>query len=480
LTVPGQFAVPGGRGAGSPAEASAAELRTSSIVLGMLFTVYFFSSVDRSIFGILAQPIKEELLLADWQLGFLTGFAFSAVHLAFGFPMARLADQGNRVTILSVCIAFWSVMTALSGMCVNFIQLSLARMGVGVGEAACLPASHSLISDYFPPHRRTKSLAIFGLGYPMGALFGTMIGGIVLDHWGWRAAFYVVGLPGILIALLTWRIVREPQRGRFDAGAADDPGFADPKSFREVSLMLWRSPVLRQMLIALTLTAVFTSPTSTFLGPYLVRRFPISYTELGFIVATTMMLGASISTYAGGIIAQRLGRRDERWLMWFPAITLAAGMPLYVTALAQSEWIWLAVWMFFGALVNATFLAPSYTVLHNSIPPGGRAKAVVIATVFMGFVGHSLGPLIAGVANDMIAAILFGDFAPQGFLAACPGGQAPRGASAALDAACRGAMVDATQIVLIATMAVTVWPAWHFFLAGRHMRARGTEVQAGA
>jgi len=468
---PGSIA---GRPAAAPSGQSAADLRTSWVALIILFTVYFFSSVDRSIFGILAEPIKQELLLADWQLGFLTGFAFSAVHLAFGFPMARLADQGNRVTILSICVAFWSVMTALCGISANFIQLCLYRMGVGVGEASCLPASHSLISDYFPPGGRTRALAVYGLGYPVGGFLGTIVGGIVLDHWGWRAAFYVVGLPGILVALLAWRFVREPQRGRFDAGSAETPDFAEPKSFREVALALWQSPVLRQMIFALTILSVFTSPTGTFLGPFLARKFPLSYTQLGFIVAMTMMLGASLSTIFGGIIAQRLGRRDERWLMWFPAITVAAGMPPYVIALAQSNWLGLSVWLFFGALANATFLAPSYTVMYNRIAPGGRAKAAVIVGICMGMIGQSFGPLLAGLANDIVASMLFGNSAPQGFMAACPGGQAVKGASALLDAACRKAVVDATQIVLIATMAMTVWPAWHFYLAGRHMKRRGT------
>src|SRR5690606_33056146 len=113
-----------------------------------------------------------------------------------------------------------------------------------------------------------------------------------------------------------------------------------------------------------------------------------------------------------------------RWFMWFPGITLALGAPLYVTALAQAEWPYLVAWMFFGALVNATFLAPCYTVLHNTIPPGGRAKAVVILGLFMGLVGQSMGPLLAGIANDVIAGFLFGDFVPEGFIAACPGGQA--------------------------------------------------------
>jgi|GEM_PF-47634 len=462
---PADAAVPAGA---TPADS----LRTSWIVLAVLFSVYFFSSVDRSIFGILAQPIKEELLLADWELGFLTGFAFSAVHLAFGFPMARLADKGNRVSILSICVAFWSIMTALCGVATSFVTLTLARMGVGVGEASCLPASHSLISDYFPRSNRTKALAIYGLGYPIGAFVGSIVGGIVLDHWGWRAAFYVVGLPGIFVALLTWRVVKEPPRGCFDTAAAADPAFADPKSFHVAALILWRSPVLRQMILALTILAIFTSPTATFLGPYLARKFPISYTELGFIVGMSMMLGASISTIAGGIIAQRLARRDERWLMWFPAITVMAGAPLYVISLLQSDATWLAIWMFFGALANATFLAPSYTVLYNIVPPGGRAKAAVMLGVCMGLIGHSFGPLVAGAANDVVAAILFGNADPAGFMATCPGGHAAKGAVAALDAACRRSVVDATQIVLVASMALSVWPGWHFYLAGRRMARR--------
>ena len=453
------------------------EIPLAWLALTVLFTVYFFSSVDRALFGILAQPVKEELLLADWQLGFLTGFAFSLLQLTFGLFIARLADQRNRVTILSVCITLWSVMTALCGVAMNFIQLCLFRMGVGIGEAACLPASHSLISDYFPPGSRTKALAIYGLGYPLGGLAGTIAAGVVLDHWGWRNTFYVVGFPGVFVALLTWRLVKEPIRGRFDTDTAAatsattaDPQFAQPKSYSEVSRLLWRSPAVRHMIIALVSMSFATAPTATFLGPFLVRKFPISYTQLGFIIGTTMMLGASISTIVGGIIAQRLARWDQRWLMWLPAITVAAGMPLYVTALAQPTWLGLAIWMFFGALTNATYLAPSYTVLYNAVPPGGRAKAAVIVQILMGVIGFSAGPLLAGAANDVIASKLFGNPLGQSFTLECPGGQAAKGAAAALTAACHTAVADSTQIVLIATMVMTIWPAWHFFLSGRHLK----------
>lgn len=158
--------------------------------------------------------------------------------------------------------------------------------------------------------------------------------------------------------------------------------------------------------------------------------------------------------------------------MWFPGITLALGAPFYVIALAQSEWQYLVGWMFFGALINATFLAPCYTVLHNTIPPGGRAKAMVILGLFMGLIGHSVGPLVAGAANDILAGRLFAGFDPRGFLAACPGGQAAEGAAEALDIACKHALRDATQWVMMATMVLTVWPSIHFYLAGRNMAQR--------
>ncbi|MBT2185400.1 spinster family MFS transporter [Sphingobium nicotianae] len=440
-------------------------MRTSKIALFVLFVVYFFSSIDRSIVGILAQPVKEELLLSDTELGFLTGFAFSAVYMLFGLPMARIADQGRRVNILALCVAFWSIMTALCGMSLNFMQLCLARMGVGVGEAGCLPTSHSLISDYFPPSHRTKALAIYGLGYPAGALAGSIIGGFVLDHWGWRTAFYVVGLPGLLVALATWWVVKEPQRGQSDSSDDPDSSLTEPRSFRDVAAMLCGSQVLRHMLFAMTVLAIFTSPTATFLGAFLVRKFHISYTEVGMIFGISMMLAASFSTLFGGILAQRLARRDQRWLLWFPAISVSIAMPFYVTALLQDSPYHLGYWLFFGALCNATYLAPCYTVLYSIIPPGGRAKAAVIVSILIGLVGQSFGPLLAGIASDMIAADRFG----HGFAAACPGGMAPKGAAAVLDAACRGAVVDATQIVLIVTMIITVWPAFHFYLAARKM-----------
>jgi MFS family permease len=233
---------------------------------------------------------------------------------------------------------------------------------------------------------------------------------------------------------------------------------------------MWRSPSLRQMTFALTMITFFCSPMAGFFGPYLVRKFSLSYTQMGLIIAMTMMLGASISTFVGGgIIAQWLGKRDQRWLLWLPAAATAAGAPFYVASFLQATWLGLSILIFIGAVLNATYLAPCYTVLHSAIPPGGRGKAVVIIQALMGVVGASLGPYLAGVAIDMTSTHLFGDFVAQGFAASCPGGQGAPGAAAALDAKCRSSVADATQIVLATTMVLSIWPCWHFYLGGRAM-----------
>jgi MFS family permease len=463
-----------------PAALPQDNLRQSWGVLAILSSVYFFGAIDRSILGLMIQPIKAELLLADWQLGFLTGFAFSLIFLVFGLIMARLADSGNRVTLLTICIVIWSIMTALSGIAVNFLQLCLFRMGVGVGEAGCLPASHSLIGDYFPASHRTKALAVYALGFPFGSLFGSIIAGILLDHWGWRTAFFVVGLPGLVVALMTWRGVREPVRGRFDADHGSGRTKGEALRYRDVLAIMWRSPVLRQMILALVIVGFFASPTTIFLPAYLVRKFALSYTQVGFIVAGTMMAGSSISTIAGSWFAQWLARRrGERWLLWIPAITVPLGAVPYVIGLAQSEWLPFAIWAFFGALINATYLAPCYTVLYSFIPAGGRAKAAVVMSLFMNLIGLSLGPFLAGLANDGLAAWLFetGTKSGEGFMALCPGGEAAAGASAALKLACHASMVNATQAVLIVTMALTVWPGIHFYLAGRALKRQPSRLE---
>lgn len=455
---------------GEPDRSSTTKFTAPWLVIVMLFFVYLFNSIDRYIITVIAQPIKEELQLADWQLGLMTGFAFSFLYIMVGFPMARLADRKNRVNILSICVVAWSAMTALCGLSANFIQLCLYRMGVGIGEAGCLPTSHSIISDYFPPERRARALAMFGLGLPLGGLVGMLVGGYTMDLWGWRAAFFVVGIPGIIVALLTWLIVKEPIRGRFDKGVGGSRAHLEPGMLRDVAATLWKSPVSRHVIIALALSSFFGSASTVFLGPFLARKFELSYTEIGAIISFSFLLGSAISTLLGGLFADWAGRRDQRWYLWMPAIGVAISAPLYVAAYADSTWMGLAIYLFFASVVSTTYLAPCYAVLHNEATPGTRATTTVIAQFSITLIGQSLGPLLCGIAVDAISAGLFHDVTGASFLSSCPGGRAPADAAAGLDLICRSALVEGTQIVMISFLALKIWPAYHFFIAARHMK----------
>ncbi|MGI9592688.1 MAG: MFS transporter, partial [Myxococcota bacterium] len=198
----------------SPAPASA-EISDSyrRYALGLLLVVYVFNFIDRQILAILAEPIAKELDLSDTALGFLGGVAFAVFYTFAGIPIARWADRGTRRSIIALGLLVWSGMTAVTGLSRSFAHLALARVGVGLGEAACSPPAHSLLSDYFPPERRGTAFSIYSLGIPIGGAIGTFAGGWIVEFFDWRTAFFAVGLPGVVLALVVRLTLREPPRG---------------------------------------------------------------------------------------------------------------------------------------------------------------------------------------------------------------------------------------------------------------------------
>jgi len=295
-----------------------------------------------------------------------------------------------------------------------------------------------------------------------------IIGGFATDTWGWRAAFFIVGVPGAIVALITWIVLKEPVRGRYDK--ARPAGGSETKAdLRGVAVELWRSPVARNVIVALTLASFFGSASSGFMGAYLARRFDLGYTEIGAIIAATFMFGAAISTLGGGLLADWAGRRNQRWYLLIPAIGVALSVPLLIAAYASTTWESLAVFLFLASVAGAAFYAPSYAVLHNAMGPNARAKTTVIAQFSITLIGYSAGPLLAGLSMDLTAAHLFGDRGFSDFPTSCPGGLAPDGASPQLASACRSALFGSTQIVIICFAAMKLWPVYHFFAAARHL-----------
>jgi len=444
------------------------------LVLALLLLVHLSSSMDRFIVSIAGQEIKEDFALADWQLGLLTGFAFSVLYVVCGFPLARLADRSNRVTIISACLVVWSGMTALCGAAGSFVQLLACRMGVGIGEAGCLPPSHSLITDYFPGNRRTTAIACFGLGLPLGALVGMIAGGAMIDRVGWRTTFFIIGVPGLLLALAVRLFIIEPRavRDARPAASADTPA-ESRESFKQVATGLFSNPVARHVLIGMMLATLFTSPSLTFLAPYIVRSFGLSYGQVGVVIGGAQMGGMAVATIGAGLLADRLGRRDSRWYFWVPAGSMLLGGPLLMFAFGQPDWQTLMLWMFFASVVSAAYLAPSYAVLYAAVRPHWRATTAAIAGAMMSMGGSSIGPIVCGAMIDWLTPVLF-ERAQQGsFALICTGGSGSTGAIDLAIPACRAAIADASQFSLIALSLFCLWPGFHFIHAARLWRRRG-------
>ncbi|RRJ83995.1 spinster family MFS transporter [Aestuariirhabdus litorea] len=373
-------------------------------VLILLTFVYALNFIDRQILVILQESIKQDMDLSDSQLGLLTGFAFAIFYVSVGIPIARWADVGNRRNIVSIALALWSGMTALSGLTQNYLQLLLARIGVGVGEAGGSPPAHSIISDYYPPAQRGRALSFYSMGVYVGILLGFLVGGWINQHYGWRIAFFAVGLPGILVALLVRFSVREPHRG-----ASDGLTQQDPVSLSVTLGTLWKLRSFRYFSLAAGLTAFTSYGAGNFLPSFLIRSHGLSVMEVGVSLSLIVGVGGAIGTYLGGFIADRLGQQEPRWYLWVSAIMCLLGVPLTIVACFAGNSSLVLGLLFFSTLFGACYLGPTIAITHSLVSPGMRAIASAVLFFILNLVGLGLGPLAVGVISDLLAPSLGSD-----------------------------------------------------------------------
>jgi predicted MFS family arabinose efflux permease len=284
--------------------------------LSVLLVVYTFNFIDRQILSILMESIKLDLGLSDQALGFLAGFAFASFYAVMGIPIALWADRGNRRNLISLALAIWSVMTAMSGLAQNFTHLALARIGVGIGEAGCSPPAHSMISDYYPQKERATALGIYALGIPFGIMFGMFIGGWINEAFGWRRAFFVVGLPGLILALVVRFTLHEPTRGMSD-NRADD---ASPPTFMHTLKFLLKRPAFVHSAFGGALAAFVGYAAISWFPSFLIRSHGMATTEIGLWLGLILGIPGGIGIFLGGYLADKFGARDTRWYLWTVAV----------------------------------------------------------------------------------------------------------------------------------------------------------------
>jgi predicted MFS family arabinose efflux permease len=367
-------------------------------VLVMLTIVYVFNFVDRQVLVILQESIKKELHLSDSQLGMLSGFTFAIFYVTLGIPIARLADKTNRRNIIAGSLTLWSIMTALSGRAQNFIQLLLARIGVGVGEAGGSPPAHAMISDYFPPGKRSTALSVYSAGIYFGVLTGFVLGGYLNQHLGWRIAFFVVGLPGIIVSLLFYTTVKEPRRGATDTS----DNLKKSHSFGEVVKALYSTNTFVLLALASALNVFCIYGLLNWAPSFLQRLHGMKSSETGASLGLIYGIGGAIGSFTGGLLTDSLGRMDKRWYLKVPAYAILAAIPCAAGAIFfKNNSLSLACLGLCGSL-QSMYLGPSIAVAHSLVPAPMRALTSAIFFLVINLVGLGFGPLVVGMISDLL------------------------------------------------------------------------------
>ncbi|RHW16642.1 MFS transporter [Sphingomonas gilva] len=372
--------------------------------LALLTTAYFFSYMDRQILAILQELIRADLHLSDTQLGLIGGLAFALFYATLGIPVARLADRGNRVNIIAIALALWSAMTAVCGLAQNFVQLLLARIGVGVGEAGSSPPSHSIIADLYPPEKRAGAMGIYSLGVVLGAALGTLIGGTVAAFYGWRAAMFTVGLPGIALAVVVKLFVVEPRRGLSDAqivAEGEKKGAIPPLS--EGFRAMFASGPAFHLVMGVTITSMIGYGHAHFGPSFLQRSLGMGITDIAWIVAPIGGVMGTISGVAGGWLANRLavrhGLHAQSWMVFG---LKSIGLPLSFLFYLSSD-PWMAIPLYWlSILLVSTYLGPTFALIQGLAPLRMRALWAAITLLVINLIGLGLGPTLIGVISDLL------------------------------------------------------------------------------
>ncbi len=428
-----------------------------AVFIALMFLVAMFSFADRAVLAVLAQPVKEELGLSDFEVGILQGPAFAVVYALFGIGLGVLAERKSRSAIIAAATAFWSIATIWCGAAGSFVQLALGRVGVGAGEAAFLPAVNSMISDQFPASRRASMVALVQLGTPAGMLVGAIVAGAVAAEYGWRAGFYALGIPGVLLALVIALTVKEPARGQMDAVRASGPA----PDLRTTFAAMATKKSLIYVILGAGLVGFGMGALSQFLAVFMARVYDMTIAGAAAYYGLVGGIATAIGLVLGSFGTDWLSKRDLRWSAWGSAIGLFLAPPIYFFALNAPTANVSAGLMLVAGSMLMVFYGPTTAMILNLLEPRMRATGIAVFVTLYTLVG-SLGPLFVGYASDRFAERSFGSDA---FLATCAGtGDA---LAATVREACRDASADGVRQAMVLAMTIFLVAGVFYMLAAR-------------
>jgi predicted MFS family arabinose efflux permease len=411
------------------------------LALAILLTVYSFNFIDRTIVSILQEPLKQELDLSDTQLGLISGTAFALFYSTLGVPIARIAERVDRPRIIAIALASWSLMTMLCGLATNFLQLFLYRVGVGIGEAGGTPPAHALLSEIFPPESRATAISVYSLGVPLGILFGAVAGGAIGEALGWRAAFMLVGAPGLILAVIVLVFIKDP---RSAAPNTNRRAATPPPSLGQAITYLVSRRSFVHLTAGITIASTAGYGILAFTAPFLMRQFDMGLAAAGSATGLVSGVAAGAGTLLGGVLVDRAMRRNRRFGAWIPAAGLALAAPLSITAYLQGEWLAVILLLTASGVAQFLYLGPTYALVQSLAGSRMRATASALVLLTVNLVGLGIGPPLTGWLSDYFTSVH-----PLG----------------AVDAAAGLRMA----LIVIATL--FLWAAFHYLLAARHLAA---------
>ena len=401
-------------------------------VLFIMMLAYAINIADRYVMSTVLEPIRLELQLTDAGVAFLTGVSLAFFYVIMGIPLSWIADRYNRRNLLAASITIWSAMTALCGMSQGYMQLLLARIGVGVGEAGGTPSCNSIVADYFPAGRRAMAMTIFALGAPIGAWLAADMAGYVAAEYGWRLAFYVLGIPGILLAIVIMLTIKEPKRGRLDM--VDDS--AAP-NLTETLKYIWSQKGMVHAIMGSGISALWGWGLMWFTPTFIQRAYGLDVGEAGAVIGPIhLIMGIGASLLTAWLVGRPSYTDPRKVLRLLSVVTALATIPsiyaYYTNSLATATLMW---WIFIPAIYF--YIGPAMSLLQNLAPPKMRAMVIAVSLLVANVFNLIVAPQGVGLLSDYLAG--------------------PAGSDA-----------ESLRMALLVLAPTGFWAAWHYWRAEKY------------
>ena len=400
-------------------------------VLVIMLLGYAINIADRYVVTTVMESMRLELHLTDSGIAFLTGIPLAVFYVTLGIPLSWLADKANRRNILAAALVVWSGMTAFCGLSQNYLQFLLARIGVGVGEAGGTPPANSIIADNFPAARRPMAMTVFALGAPLGAWMGADMAGAVANLYGWRAAFLVLGVPGLLLGLVVFFTIKEPQRGRLDAS-----DHATKVTFSQSMAFLWRQKACVHVIMGGGVSALWGWGLMWFTPTFLQRAYHLSVGEAGAVVGPIHLVAGTAATLVTAWLLSRRFFDDPRRVNWLLAIGVGlATIPSFIAFQTHELWVAkLMFWLFIPAIYF--YIGPAMALIQNLAPAKMRATFIAVSLLVANVLNLIVAPQAVGFMSDTFAG--------------------PAGANA-----------ESLRLALLILAPTGFWAAYHYWAATR-------------